>query len=463
MVISGNDATADLRRARDKRLAAGIVTSLAAKAASVFVPLVLIPVALQYMGATSYAVYLAAAALTAMVVFADFGLGQGLMTVVAPMLVDGRTSDARRVISTTYVLLVGVAGTLVLLVLASASVMNWAHVLGVEEATSSEARIAVVCLLGLAVNVPLSLIVRVQYAAQKVSLANAWQAVGAALSLLLAGLSVALDLGAVAVTVGIVAGPLLASGLASVWFYWSNPELRPFVVRPSVADVRALSVMGTGFFVLSIVIVVGSNLDVVLVSHFEAAAAVVAFGVVTRVFTQVGGLMSLLNAPLWPINGEALARGDLDWVKRNTTRMTIISTLATAAASVLILIAGGRLFDLWTGVPLDLSRWLLVGCAVWWTALSALSPRFMVQNSQGVIRPQLVGWAAFLVISLPIKISVLLGPGMQFVPLAASAVLVFTVVPGCIVGYRRALSLAAQGEEQGSPDLGPAMLAGPGR
>lgn len=436
--------TSDLRRSRNRRLTSGILTSLVAKSASVFVPLILIPVALQYMGPTGYAVYLAAAALMSMVVFADFGLGQGLMTVAAPMLVEGRTADARRAIATTYVLLTGVAIVLVTAVLLSTLVVNWAHVLGVEEANADQAWIAVICLVGLAVNVPLSLIVRVQYAAQKVSASNAWQALGPALSLILACASVALDLGSIVVTLGIVAGPLIAAAAASIWFYGRNPQLRPYLAKPQRSDVKALSTMGSGFFFLSIAIVLGTNLDIVLVSHFEAAALVVAFGVVTRIFAQIGSLVSLLNAPLWPINGEALARGDIAWVRRTTGRMTLISTAATAVACTVLVVGGGRLFEFWTGESLELSRWLFVGAAIWWTTLSALSPRFMVQNSQGVIQPQLIGWVSFLVVSMPIKVAVLAGPGMQFIPLAASAVLVFTVIPGCLVGYRRALTHAAE-------------------
>jgi hypothetical protein len=65
----------------------------------------------------------------------------------------------------------------------------------------------------------------------------------------------------------------------------------------------------------------------------------------------------------------------------------------------------------------------------------------MVQNSVGVLIPQLLGWSAFLMLAVPLKFWVLSERGMQELTLVSFTVAIFTVLPGCLWGYKRTRSL----------------------
>ena len=65
------------------------------------------------------------------------------------------------------------------------------------------------------------------------------------------------------------------------------------------------------------------NADYLVIAHVLGPESVTTFSVPARLFAQLGLLVSLVNLPLWPANGEALARGDVAWVRRITARMTL--------------------------------------------------------------------------------------------------------------------------------------------
>jgi O-antigen/teichoic acid export membrane protein len=178
------------------------------------------------------------------------------------------------------------------------------------------------------------------------------------------------------------------------------------------------------------------NLDGLMVSHTQTALAVVSFGLALRIFSQLGSLVSMVNAPLWPANSEAIAQGDWTWVKRTTNRMTLVSLCAIGSSSAALVLAGPGIFELWAGKNLELDRTLLAGAALYWALVATLSPRFMVQNSAGVLRYQLVGWVAYLVVSVPLKFWLLEQDRMQLLMAASFIVALVTVLPGCLTGYR---------------------------
>ena len=109
---------------------------------------------------------------------------------------------------------------------------------------------------------------------------------------------------------------------------------------------------------------------------------------------------------------------------------------------MVLILTADALLAAWIGSSLDAPRSLLTGLAVWWVVQAAISPRFMVQNSAGIIGPQLLGWSAYLVLSIPVKWLGLHALGVVAVPVASAAIYVFTVVPSAVWGYRLALSRA---------------------
>ncbi len=391
---------------RTRRLIRGVLASVVSRGAAAITPLVLIPITLGYVGEEVYGLWMAIAALTSMALWADLGLGSGLLTKLGPANATGDWHTGQRLVSSAYAVLTAVAlvgGAAIWLL---ASVVPWGALLNVTDPAlvSLSRTIALISFTGFLVNIPLSLVQRVQYAYQQVPSSNFWQASGSVLSLVLALLAVTTDRRPAEVIAATVAGPILSNVANSVFTY--SRSLRRVVPRPSAVN-RALFLplitLGGRFLILSVITSVALYSDNLIVAQAFGAAEVTQLAVPAKLFAALGLVVSLVNMPLWPANSEAMARGDTSWVRRTTRTMTLLSGAAVLIPSLGLIFFGDQIIGAWSQGSVHPSQLLLVALAVWWTLLATASPRFMVQNSVGVLRPQLVGWTLFLLISIPAK------------------------------------------------------------
>lgn len=429
---------------RNRRLTSGIVTSVVSRGISALVPFVMIPLTLDYLGTEMYGLWMAVTALTGMAAFADLGLGNGLMTKLAPCYASNDHRSARTHVSNAYGIVGLVAGALLILLVATAGVVPWQTLLNAQTTNKGEAaatQAVVICLAAFIVNIPLSLVLRVQYAYQRVGSANIWQATGSLWSIPLVVVATHWDLGPGLVILAAVTGPLLSNLANSVWLYRRKlPELAPTVSAFRPREARELLALGVQFLVLTVVMSVSTNSDQLVAAHVLGLDAVTTYSIPARLFAQLGLLVSLVNLPLWPANGEALARGDVQWVQRVTRRMTVYSVLAVGVPGLCLVLAGDTLLSAWLGSDLDVSSMLMAGLALWWLMLASISPRFMVQNSVGVVAPQLVGWTVYLVVSVPLKVVAAQAIGLEGIVFAGVVPYALLVVPAAVWGYRRALT-----------------------
>lgn len=427
--------------ARSGRLASGIVTTLLTKVVSVGVPLLLVPLTLGYLGSDLYGLWMAVAAVTGMAAFADLGLGNSLMTKVAKSHATSDFKSARGYVSTAYFMVSLFALSLLSLLWASAWLIPWTAIFNASNVPANEVRWMVLsCISAFLINVPLSLVVRVQYACQQVRQSNLWQAAGSLLTLPLTALAVSQDLPPALVVTSTLVGPLIVTCVNTACVYSrGNPELAPSLRAMDRSTAQNLITLSGLFFVLTIVMTISSSADSLVVTHVMGLDSVTAFSVSARLFAQLGVIVSVMNLPLWPANAEALAAGETGWVRKITRRMTVISAAVAVLLSGALVGFGDDLMELWLGQTFGSDQPLLLGFAVWWVLLSAVSPIFMVQNAVGVVKPQLLGWAAYLLISLPAKWIAVEHSGIAGVPWAGFFVYGMTVVPAAIIGYRSAV------------------------
>lgn len=428
------------------RLAPWIASAVVARAVSAVVPLMLVPVTLSYLGPDLYGLWMAVIALTGMAAFADLGLGNGLLTRLAPCHASGDSRLARRYVSSAYAMVSGIAVAGCALLWLVSDLVQWRTIFNAPDSVSpADARaVTLIGLTAFLLNMPLSLVSRVQYAYGMGARSNIWQAAGVAMSLPLAFGAVHAGLPARAVVAAAVAGPVLTNIVNTGWTFARDlPDLTPRWGALDPPTGRELLRISGLFGVVTILMTLADNADSLIIAHTRGLADVTAYAVPAKLFTQLGVVVVLVNQPFWPAHGEALAGGRVVWVRRIARRMTVVSTAVVLLPAVVLVAWGEQLFVTWLSVPFG-DRWLLLGMAVWWLTLAATSPVFMVQNAAGVVRPQLVGYAAYLALSVVGKWYGTRWFGITAVPYVATACYVLTVVPAAIHGYRRALALGVR-------------------
>lgn len=443
------DAISASGASRTRRLLSGVGTSILSRGVAALAPLVVIPLTLSYLGEEVFGLWMTVMAIAAMAAFADLGLGFGLMTKLAPCHAANDDLQARRYISSAYAVLGALAVTATAALWLLAPHLPWARLLNARTplGDSVSGSVALIVLTSFIVSIPLGIIARIQYAYQRVAQSNMWQAAGSLLSVALVLAATKLQLAPVAVVAASAFAVPVTYLLNSVWFFArQRPGLAPRVRFVDREQGIRLMRLGGLFFILTAIISMAVNVDNLIIARTLGPASVAQFATLARLFGALGVIVSLVNVPLWPTAGEALARGDIAWVRRTTRVMTLVSFSAVAVPGTVLVIAGRRVMETWLPHVDYFTTALALGLTLWWLSQSTISPRFMVQNSAAILRPQLIGWSAFALISIPLKWYASGRWGIAAIPVVGATVYLATVVPSAMVGYRLAISSAKRGE-----------------
>lgn len=429
-------------QSRTSQVRAGILTSTLSRGTAALAPIVTVPIALGSLGKDHYGAWSSALAVTAIAVFADLGLGAGLMTRLSAAIAAGDSVLSRRLVSTAYVCLTAVVSVLLVCLWTSGLFLDWGALLAGSAGIGDHdiEAIALVTLSAFLVNVVASLIVRVQYAARQMGRSNLWQASATCLGI--AGMFVAAELnasGAAFVAVAAFIPPTVAA-INTLTFFRSSAgaSLRP---RAGAADrevARGLLSLGAGFLAITLLMGLSISIDTWIVGRVSGLADAADFSVTLRVFTVVGTAVSILSIPLWPSHAAALRSGDLQWVRRTTRRMLVVSPVIVGLVSVGAVLIFPYVVPLWLGQDFVVSTPLLWGLASWNIVQATAAPLFMVQNAAGVLRPQILGYLLLLVV-IPAKWIIAADVGYAWIPFATVIGYSLIILPAALVGYRATL------------------------
>jgi O-antigen/teichoic acid export membrane protein len=395
-------------RERYRRAALSAVAAAFGRGANLITMLISVPLALHYLGNEQFGVFATLVAITAMLGFADLGLGNGLVNAVADA--NGRDDPlaARRSVSTAFALLASLAIALGGGFAALYTHVDWAAVLNVSApAAAHEAAPAVAALVGcMLINLPFGIVQRVQVGLQEGYRANAWNGLGAPLGLGLMAIAISLHLGLAWMVAATTGGLVLASAANFVVFFLrKRPDLRPGIRDFDRVTAQRLLGAGLGFFVLQLGVVVTFQTDAIVLARMLGPTAVTTYSVPLRLFLFVPLALGLVLAPLWPAYGEALARDDRDWVRQTLVRSVRLTVLVSVAASITLAVAAQNLVHLWVGAGVSPEGSLLVAFAIFAVVISVSNAISMFLNGTHVIRLQALLTSAMIVVNLGLSIS----------------------------------------------------------
>lgn len=417
---------------RVRRLALTAVTAAVAKVVSMLAPLVTIPLTLRYLGDERYGLWMAVTSLVGVLVFADFGLGNGVMSAVSRATGKEDTNEIRRIIASAYAILTSVAVLLLLIFQLAWPFIRWENVFNATTppATGEARWVVLVVAVFFLVNIPLGLVQRVQLALQEGFYNNLWQCAASMLSLALVVLAVWLRVD-LPVLVLAATGPLTIMAAANSWwlFRCRHPQYCPTFRDYERRVGSDLLRVGGQFFVLSLLLVLGMNLDNLLVAHFATLRDVPEFSVPARIAAIAHSVTGMVCLPLWTANGEALARGDWQWVRHTTRRMSLLCAVGAMVLGALLIVGGDLLLQVWIGTEFRAGMLLWSGFAAWIVLQAGISPYFMVLNATNTLRVQIVAFLAFLPVATILKILAIRYVGIAGIPWSGTAAYLALVIP----------------------------------
>lgn len=366
-------------RRRNTKILAAASAGLVHRAAQVGATLVLMPLLLRTLGPAQFGIWGAAASLAWMAGFLDVGTGAALVSLVARSLAANQVAEARRQIAGALSFGLGVAGLIGLAILC-------ALVLHIPQVGSGPYLIAII---GLAVNIPLSVGNNVWMALQKGYFAAGWEL--AQILLTVAGLASALIFTRdVRIYIAIVYAALAISNLGSlVHLLVRHPQLWPGRLLMSSKAARLAAGEGFIYFLLALAGTLSFSLDNVLTLALLGPEASARMAIALRICVMAMSGLVVMSRPLWPAFAEASETNDRRWIGKVLVGGLTTLVVVTICGSAILLIYGERLLRLWLHETLGIDQTLLWAIAFWVVAQSLIFVPCMLLNGLSILRYQL--------------------------------------------------------------------------
>lgn len=391
---------------RQRRIALTAVTAVFSQIFATIIPLITVRVTLKYLGEEIYGLWSAVLSFFALFTFADLGLGSGLQTELSRCWGIQEDEYVKKMISSTYIILFIVSITLLAVFALIFPFVNWAKFVNAEteQAKTLCSGVVAAIVFSRIINVPVSLIQRVQLAKQEGYLFNIWSCLGNILSLAFVFIISKLDLGQVTMIWTSSLITVVVSLLNTVFcFAFSYKAFRPKWKYYDKSVAKKLLFTGLAFFFLSILTSVSLSVDEYIVAHVKGLSNVSSYSIMHKITALLSVISAMLSTPLWTANGEALGRKEYGWVAKTTRKMAILSmALALCATGGILLLINPALYILSDGT-MKADYAILIGMCVMRIAVSFTSPYFMILNSMKIVKFQIINYAIYAAITLPLK------------------------------------------------------------
>lgn len=403
------DETTETGRSNERlrRIVLSAAASALAKLLSIFTTLISVPLTLGYLGSERYGMWMTMSSLIAMLGFADLGIGNGVLTAVARAHGRDDREAIRRYVSSGLFVLSGIAAIIVIAFAACYAYVDWYRIFNVKGALArSEAAPALaVFVLGFAIAIPNGIVQRTQMGLQLGFTASLWQCAASLLGLAGVILAVYLEGGLVWLVAAFVGGPAISSFINSVIFFaWQRRDISPQRGALSWVAMREVAGAGSLFMILQIVMAVTYSSDGVLIAQLLGPEAVTQYAVPDRLFSLVTMCVLMMVNPLWAAYGEAIARGDLQWV-RTTLRRSLLTTFMFATATCgMLVVSGDWLIRHWARGMVEPPLLLLLSFALWRVIESIGSTLSIFLNGAGLLRFQVAVAIPLAIVALGLKL-----------------------------------------------------------
>ena len=350
--------------------------------------MVSVPLTYRYLGGERYGIWMVLTSFIAVMAFADLGIGNGVVNAISEAYGRDDRQLAREYVTSAFVLLFAVGSVLGLVGTLAYPFIPWVRLFNVasHSAASEGARAFLVLFYWFVVNIPLSVITRVQSGLQKAYWSQIVTALGNILSLLGLLIVVAKHGSLAWLVFASTFGTIVATVLNGWLLFDRNPWLIPEWHDYRGDRAKRLLKLGILFFVLQVAGAVGYTSDNIVIAQVLGASAVAVYAVPQKLFSFVSMIVSMGTGPLWPAYGEAMARGDAVWVRRCFWGSLRASLAFSVPLCTILAFAGPWLLRITMGKSLHAPLSLLIVLGLWGIVASASQPMAMLLNGAGVLK-----------------------------------------------------------------------------
>lgn len=438
-----SDDAGEHSQRRYRRAALTGATASISKIISLGTSIITVRLTFQYLGAERYGMWMTISSFVMLLAFADFGMSNGLINLVAESLGKEDRQSAGRAAASAFWMLSGVATLFALIVLAIYPFIDASRFFNVHSATAMhEAGPALLAfMLCFILNLPLGTVRGTQTGMQNAYHTNLWNIFGTVLALAALLAAIHAHAGLPVLVLCLSGPPVVAAFFNGVELFGrSNPDLLPAPSRFSSKTARRLLGMGTMFFLLQLSFSIGLQTDNIVIAQLLGAKAVAEYAVPARLFSMILGFLVMVSGAMAPAYTDALARRDGRWIRRGFLRVAIGGTAITVVVVVLLVLFGNAILDLWVGPQIHASTALMAAFAVQAVLYAYLQPVSFLLSGIGRFKEQVISGIVMAVLNLGLSILLVRSFGIIGAVLGTILALILVQVGPLSAVVRRELS-----------------------
>ena len=381
-------------RTNDTRLALvlkNIISSFAIKGWSAIVALLMVPLTLKCLGAYQNGVWLTISSLLMWIDQMDIGLGNGLRNRLAVHVAHGDMAEARKVVSSTMAMLACVVLPVMLILVWLIWNTDVYAFLNVIPSQLPELHIALTsAVILVCMTFVMKSVGNVYMGMQLPAANNLLLSLGQTLALI--GTWLLYKSGnATFLPIVIVntAAPLVTYLLAYPYtFYCLFPILRPSFRFVNFKSAWELGNLGIKFFWLQLAGLLQFWTANLLISHFFTPEMVTPYQIATRYIGIIMVAFTVICMPFWNATTDAYERSDMEWIRRASHRMNLLTVIFAIAMTLMVFISPW-VYQIWIGNA-DIVPFPMTVMTALYIFLMILSMRYSYfLNGIGALRLQL--------------------------------------------------------------------------
>ena len=389
---------------RSSRLQKNILASFIAKGWSAVIVLLMVPVTLNCLGDYNNGVWLTISSVMLWIDNLDIGLGNGMRNKLAIYLAHGEEQRARSLVSSTFAMLTYIIIPTLLVLLALIMICDTYQLLNVEpDKVGNLDQILMVTVTLVCTTFIFKLIGNFYMGLQLPAVSNLLIAIGQTLALI--GTYIVYKSGShslLHIALVNTVCPLLVYLIAYPCTFWYKfPHLRPSFRLVDMKEAKEVISMGILFFIIQICGVVLLMTSNILISKLFSPAMVTPYQIAYRYLSIMLVAFTVICMPFWNATTDAYARGDLEWIRRATKKLRLM-TIGIMIGLIVMVLASDWVYTIWIGKDHHVDFRMSIAVAVYIFILIYSMRYSYFINGIGKLRLQLIFSTIAAVLFIPL-------------------------------------------------------------
>ena len=407
------------------------IINMCIKPISMIISLLYVPLLLRYLGDSKYGLWATMLSIINWINYFDVGIGNGLRNILSKELYNNDMYEARRSVSTAYIILTGIATIVYVILIASVFLFDWKYVFSTD---INVMPVLIISFSFISINFVLALSNTLWYALQKPENVSVRGCLVQLFNLIGIIILDKISHGSlIAVSILFGASTLVVYLINTYKIMCNNTSLRPSKSFFAKEKISAICNIGIKFFFIQLFCILLFTVDNLLITHYFGAEEVTPFSIVNKVFNTAYTVFAAFLVPYWSRSTAAFANRDEKWIK-NAIRKTSYICLLFICGYAFILLIFRPVVALWLGRNLEYPSGLIFLMFIFYSIYSILAVECQFINGSGKINVQLIIYAIIGTANIPL--SILLGVNLHLGAVGirlATTILIFIEV--IILGF----------------------------